>query len=172
MTENREPGLVIGHEKSRQWPRILVGEIPEEVDVFFLLWMDKDSKRFVSEGFYLSTSEGAPPNTDPFVAGEITVPVVAPRTWESLKASYVVASELLARAFVNDPSKKAIFEQYVRDRRELGRTPKLPVERVDPREFDHLFGRALGRAKERAAGERGPDGERRFDATTTILKGK
>lgn len=144
-------GLLIGHEKSRQWHRILAGEIPEEVDVFFVLWMDRDSKRFVSETFCLSTSEGAPPNTDPFVACETTVPVVASdgaaRRREDLEASLSIAALMLARQFVNDPSKRQIFDQYVRDRREQKRGPKMPVDVIPTRDFEQLFGDAVKKAQ-------------------------
>jgi hypothetical protein len=146
-------GLLIGHEKSRQWHRIVSGEIPEELDVFLILWVDRDSKKFVSHGFYFSTSEGAPPNTDPFIACEMTVPIVASdgksRAQPDLQASAMIAAQVLAKQLVHDPDKARIWQQYVENRREQKRGPRLPMDVIDTRDFEHYFGKAIETARSR-----------------------
>ena len=142
-------GTLIGVEKSKAWLELLQGRIPEEVTVYLILWQDRDSKRFVDSGFYLSTSEPGPINTDPVVACEMPVPVIdtsssgrPKRVREDLVAAYIAGSEVLAKAFVYDPKYRQLFEKFATDRRGTHRMP--PTEVVSPRDYEHLMATLKG----------------------------
>jgi hypothetical protein len=159
MSSETATGVLIATEKSKSWLELLSGKIPGEVTVYLILWKDRSSGRFVDYGFYLSTSEPGPMDTDPQIACEIPVPVVDSsgkgRNAEDLRASLVIAAQLLARKFVLDPSHRQLFEKFSDDSRHRAR--KVPTEVLDPRDYDELLRKMKGdwedRQRERAGTE-------------------
>lgn len=150
MSQNEtSTGTLIGVEKSKAWIELLQGRIPAEVTVYLILWQDRDSKRFVQNGFYLSTSEPGPLNTDPQIACELAVPVIdtslsgrSTRTREDLVAAYIAGADALAKAFVYDPQYKALFEKFSEDSRTRASHKMPPMEILPPRDYEELM-RAL-----------------------------
>jgi hypothetical protein len=139
-------GTLIGIEKSKAWLELLQGRIPEEITVYLILWQDRDSKRFVESGFYVSTSEPGPIGTDPQIVCEIPVPVIdtsktgrTKRTREDLNAAYIAGSEILAKAFVYNPQYRQLFEKFATDSRYRASHKMPPMEVVSPRDYAHLM---------------------------------
>jgi hypothetical protein len=146
MSETAQ-GTLIAVEKSRSWPKILAGEIPDNVEVFLLFWRDRSSGRIVDYGCYLSTSEPGPVGTDPQIVCEVEVPVPASngnqRTREDLLAVQAVAYDrYLARQLVLDPAKRLLFEELCRDLKSGYCKPKtraLPTDIVSPKEYEEFL---------------------------------
>ncbi len=160
MSHETSSGTLIGIEKSKAWVELLSGKIPEEVTVYLILWQDRDSKRFVDYGFYLSTSEPGPLNTDPLIVCELPVPVVAScgrakAVKEDLHASTFWAAHFLARKFALDASCKQLFEKFSQDSRYRANHKMPPMEVLPPREYEELMRSLKGdweaRARDRDA---------------------
>ena len=136
-------------EKSRAWPKVLAGEIPEEIDVFLLFWVDRTTDRIVDYGSYLSTSEPGPLGTDPLVVCEMTVPVAiqpgsTARTREDLVAAHGVAYELLATRLVHDPTLHQLFERLAHALRDghCKQKTKVPIEVLSVKDYKDAIAEA------------------------------
>ena len=140
-------------EKSASWAKLLTGEIPEEIDVYLLFWVDPVTQKIVDYGSYLATSEPGPIGTDALVAAEIRVPVAThggnpKRTMEDVVAAHGVAYEILARKLVYDASLRQLFDRLVADLRDghcKAKTDKvrLPTDIVSEKDFAELMRTAL-----------------------------
>lgn len=118
-----------GIELSKSWDMVQRGEVPEELEVFFILWQDKATGEFIQEGVYLSTSEPSPHlGCEPFVVYAVAIPI-RPRTRaECMRRAANLDLVELSKPFVYDPQYRQIFDKFARERgKDIGRTAKPEV---------------------------------------------
>ena len=131
-------------EFSKSWPAIFsyietgdVRLIPSEMTVFMIAWLDPDSDKFSSWGYYMSTSEPAPtPGLVAFVAAEVTVPVKA-KSEQGLFEAAKYAVYLIAETVFKDPAphyqkfRNKLESDIIKDKHKIA----LPVDYVSEAEY-------------------------------------
>lgn len=136
----------VAAELSKSYADILGGTVPSKVDVFLILWQDRDSDRFLSWGTYLSTSEPAPHpgKVDAFVALQCRMPLLK-RTTDDLAVAIARAKVLLEEKFFRGPKYAQLVVKLMEDlepERARRRTSQTVVTLPD-REYERVTGRKV-----------------------------
>lgn len=136
----------VAAELSRSYADILGGTVPREVDVFLILWQDRDSDRFLSWGTYLSTSEPPPHpgKVDAFVALQCRMPLPK-RTTDDLAVAIARAKVLCEEKFFRTGKYAQLVLKLMEDlepERARRRTSSAVVTLPD-REYERVTGRKV-----------------------------
>lgn len=143
----------IGRELSESWVHVLAGKIPEFIDVFCLLCIDAETKRYRCWGYYESTAETIGvwakrfPGSGVDMVASVRVPV-RQRSDDGLKAARTEAAVMLNRAVWKSPesgyvafrNKLAEDLAFWKAERDAGRNASgITVERVDSETYQQLL---------------------------------
>lgn len=127
----------LAKELSKSWAALSTGTIPAEVDVFFILWQDRATDRYLSWGTYLSTSEPPPHvGADAFVVLQTRMPV-RPRSLEGFKEACARAVLDLEHEFFRTPKYTRLVLKLKAD---LQKQAKTPIEVVSEHDFEQATG--------------------------------
>jgi len=137
MSEIEVTDKTVATELSKSWAEISMGKVPGEVDVFFILWQDRVTDKFLSWGTYLSTSEPSPHiGADAFVVLQ-TKARVSPRTPEAFQESVARAIVDLENEFFRTPKYTRLCVKLKND---LTKKAPAAIEVVSEHDFEVATG--------------------------------